>query len=77
RRSIYDGQNNTLAFGTDAFSIGTKAKTNGNHSFAIGTNAWSGGFKLENSNISELGQVINPDTAKVANNAFALGTNTR
>ncbi|HGO5818408.1 TPA: ESPR-type extended signal peptide-containing protein, partial [Mannheimia haemolytica] len=77
RRSIYDGQNNTLAFGTDAFSIGTKAKTNGNHSFAIGTNAWSGGFKLENSSISELGQVLNPDTAKVANNAFALGTNTR
>ncbi|HDL1261058.1 TPA: YadA-like family protein [Mannheimia haemolytica] len=77
RRSIYDGQNNTLAFGTDAFSIGTKAKTNGNHSFAIGTNAWSGGFKLENSSISELGRVINPDAAKVANNAFALGTNTR
>ncbi|HHW7545899.1 TPA: YadA-like family protein [Mannheimia haemolytica] len=77
RRSIYDGQNNTLAFGTDAFSIGTKAKTNGNHSFAIGTNAWSGGFKSENHSISELGTVINPDTAKVANNAFALGTNTR
>ncbi|WP_280633513.1 ESPR-type extended signal peptide-containing protein, partial [Mannheimia haemolytica] len=78
RRSIYDGQNNTLAFGTDAFSIGTKAKTNGNRSFAIGTNAWSGGFKLEkHATINELGSVFNPDTAKVANNAFALGTNTR
>ncbi|MEE3731936.1 Hep_Hag [Mannheimia haemolytica] len=77
RRSIYDGQNNTLAFGTDAFSIGTKAKTNGNHSFAIGTNAWSGGFKLEKHKIKELGNVFNPNTAKVANNAFALGTNTR
>ncbi|STY59206.1 Hep_Hag [Mannheimia haemolytica] len=78
RRSIYDGQNNTLAFGTDAFSIGTKAKTNGNRSFAIGTNAWSGGFKSENhKTINELGEVINPDTEKVANNAFALGTDTR
>ncbi|STY61838.1 YadA-like family protein [Mannheimia haemolytica] len=78
RRSIYDGQNNTLASGTDAFSIGTKAKTNGNRSFAIGTNAWSGGFKSEqHATITELGTVINPDTAKVANDAFALGTNTR
>ncbi|QLB15550.1 hypothetical protein A6B39_08830 [Mannheimia granulomatis] len=76
RRSIYDGQNNTLAAGTDAFSIGTKAKTNGNRSFAIGTNASSGGFKTEQHQITALGQVINADTAKVANDAFALGTNT-
>ncbi|AHG78830.1 autotransporter/adhesin [Mannheimia varigena USDA-ARS-USMARC-1388] len=77
RRSIYDGNNNTLATGTDAFSIGTKAKTNGNSSFAIGTNANAGGFITETSNIAELGTVTNADKTKVANDAFALGTNTR
>ncbi|QIM67417.1 hypothetical protein A4G16_08595 [Mannheimia granulomatis] len=78
KRSIYDGQNNTLAAGTDAFSIGTKAKTNGNRSFAIGTNAWSGGFKTEkHATLTEIGDMLNPDNAKVANDAFALGTNSR
>ncbi|WP_249357472.1 YadA-like family protein [Mannheimia varigena] len=77
RRSIYDGNNNTLAAGKDSFSIGTKAKTNGDSAFAIGTNANAGGFITETSRITELGTVTNADTTKVANNAFALGTNTR
>ncbi|HHW7568579.1 TPA: YadA-like family protein, partial [Mannheimia haemolytica] len=77
RRSIYDGNNNTLATGADAFSIGTKAKTNGNSSFAIGTNANAGGFITETSQIAALGTVTNADKTKVANDAFALGTNTR
>ncbi|EXI62393.1 hypothetical protein MHD_08245 [Mannheimia granulomatis] len=79
RRSIYDGANNTLASGADAFSIGTKAKTNGNSSFAIGTNAQAGGFITEkHKTFSEkLGNVTNADSTKIANNAFALGTNTR
>ncbi|MEG9499529.1 YadA-like family protein [Mannheimia indoligenes] len=88
KRSIYDGQNNTLAVGSDAFSIGTKAKTNGESAFAIGTNAQAGGF-VENSSgnvtlpngtnitIAELGTVVNADSTKKANNAYALGTNTR
>ncbi|AHG76429.1 autotransporter/adhesin [Mannheimia varigena USDA-ARS-USMARC-1296] len=77
RRSIYDGNNNTLAAGKDSFSIGTKAKTNGDSAFAIGTNAHSGSFKVEASNIGELGDITVADKDKVANNAFALGTNTR
>ncbi|MEG9531749.1 YadA-like family protein [Mannheimia indoligenes] len=77
RRSIYDGQNNTYSYGDDAFSIGTKAKTNGKNAFAIGTNANAGGFKEQNSDISEVGKFIVADTAKSAENAFALGTNTK
>ncbi|QLB19786.1 YadA-like family protein [Mannheimia granulomatis] len=96
RRSIYDGQNNTLAAGTDAFSIGTKAKTNGESAFAIGTNAQAGGFVentvgnitlLNGTNITipelskgrngEIIAVVNADSTKKANNAYALGTNTR
>ncbi|MDW0617305.1 hypothetical protein P2G70_07170 [Mannheimia haemolytica] len=77
RRSIYDSNNNTLAAGKDSFSIGTKAKTNGDSAFAIGTNAHSGSFKVEASNIGELGDITVADKDKVANNAFALGTNTR
>ncbi len=88
RRSIYDGQNNTLAVGSDAFSIGTKAKTNGESAFAIGTNAQAGGF-VENTTgtvmlpngstitVANIGTVINADSTKKANNAYALGTNTR
>nr|WP_231493912.1 YadA-like family protein [Mannheimia varigena] len=77
RRSIYDGQNNTYSYGNDAFSIGTKAKTNGNNAFAIGTNANAGGFKTQASGVSELGDLLVADTTKSAANAFALGTNTR
>ncbi|HDL5698994.1 TPA: YadA-like family protein [Mannheimia haemolytica] len=88
RRSIYDGQNNTLAVGSDAFSIGTKAKTNGESAFAIGTNAQAGGF-VENAEgkvilpngttitIPELKTVVNANSSEKANNAYALGTNTR
>lgn len=77
RRSIYDGKNNTYSYGNDAFSIGTKAKTNGNNAFAIGTNANAGGFKTQASGVSELGDLLVADTTKSAANAFALGTNTR
>ncbi|MEG9533155.1 YadA-like family protein [Mannheimia indoligenes] len=77
RRSIYDGQNNTYSYGNDAFAIGTKAKTNGNNAFAIGTNANAGGFKDEDSKVTELGKLRVADTAKSAENAFALGTNTK
>ncbi|QLB17048.1 hypothetical protein A6B40_05315 [Mannheimia varigena] len=78
RRSIYDGQNNTYSYGNDAFSIGTKAKTNGNNAFAIGTNANAGGFKTETRTDlpTDVNTFVVADTAKSAENAFALGTDT-
>ncbi|AHG74266.1 autotransporter/adhesin [Mannheimia sp. USDA-ARS-USMARC-1261] len=77
RKSTYDGENNTYSYGDDAFAIGTKAKTNGKNAFAIGTNANAGGFKEQASNIAEVGKFIVADTAKSAESAFALGTNTK